>query len=76
MSTENLLRAWRVSRNLSQAQIAKTCGCGQFFISRCERGEKQLSEAHVRRLIDTYGIQPKDIGYQLVVVTVAQPLDN
>lgn len=77
MSTKNLLRDWRVSRNLSQQQIATTAKCRQSFISMCEQGKKRLSSKHIMRIVNTYGCTPAEIGYELVVETVAKPLaDN
>jgi len=40
----------------------------------CERGKKSLSRDHITRLINTYGCTAADIGYELVVTTVAKPL--
>lgn len=74
MSTKSLLRDWRVSRNLSQQEVASTARCRQSFISMCERGKKSLSRDHITRLINTYGCTAAEIGYELVVTTVAKPL--
>lgn len=45
------LKAWRKEHGVTQGAVAKLLGVSQVFISRIERGEKELPKHHFKKLM-------------------------
>lgn len=57
----SLLRACRISLDLSQAEAAEQAGCSPVTISRIERGVAHLSVGEVAHMCAVYGVDPEPV---------------
>ena len=54
------IRELRVSRKLTQAQLAKSCGLHRTFIGSVERGERNVAILNLRRIARTLRVPLAD----------------
>jgi transcriptional regulator with XRE-family HTH domain len=55
------IRELRVSRNLTQAQLAESCGLHRTFIGSVERGERNVAILNLRLIARTLRIPLQDL---------------
>jgi transcriptional regulator with XRE-family HTH domain len=55
------LRAVRIARALSQAELAERSGVSRVAITRLERGDVDARFATIRKLADALGCRPQDL---------------
>jgi transcriptional regulator with XRE-family HTH domain len=55
------LRAVRVARALSQAELAERAGVSRVAITRLERGDVDARFATIRKLAEALGVEPSDL---------------
>jgi transcriptional regulator with XRE-family HTH domain len=55
------LRALRLARGLTQAQLAEMAGLDQSFISRLERSETDVSVSNLIEIANALGLKPSDL---------------
>ena len=51
-----LLKIARLKSGLKQAQIAKTIGKPQSYISKCESGERKIEAVELQEFANIYGV--------------------
>jgi transcriptional regulator with XRE-family HTH domain len=56
------LREWRLLNGQSQAATAEAIGVTQQHLSQVENGRRTLSIEHRRRIVETLGIAPEELG--------------
>lgn len=55
------LRAVRIARALSQAELGERSGVSRVAITRLEHGDVDARFATIRRLAEALGVEPKDL---------------
>jgi transcriptional regulator with XRE-family HTH domain len=55
------IRELRISRGLTQAQLAESCGLHRTFIGSVERGERNVAILNLRLIARTLRVRPPDI---------------
>jgi transcriptional regulator with XRE-family HTH domain len=55
------LKAWRIHRLMTQADLAAAAGVGKATIVRAERGDEIVSFANIRKLAETLGISTDEL---------------
>lgn len=57
----NRIREIRETKGLSLARVAELCGTTHQTIQRLEKGERQLTEAWMRKIADALSVKPADL---------------
>jgi transcriptional regulator with XRE-family HTH domain len=57
------LRAWRLRRLLTQAELIEKSGVSRTTVVRAESASGSVSIANIRRLADALGVTPDDLVY-------------
>ena len=71
MAIENRIREWREKRNLTVEALAEAAGISPGYLSRMERGERNVSLKNLARLAGALNIHDRDlVGPQAVAIPV------
>lgn len=55
------LRDIRISKNLTQENLAAKAGLDRTYVSSCERGKRNVTLEVVYKLSDALGVSPKEL---------------
>lgn len=55
------LKAWRMTKLLGQAELARKCGLSKGTLARAERGDEVVSFANIRKLAEGLGISTDEL---------------
>jgi len=55
------LKAWRIEKLLTQADLVERSGVGRATVVRAERGDEAISFANIRKLAEALGISTDEL---------------
>jgi transcriptional regulator with XRE-family HTH domain len=58
------LRAWRIRRLLTQADLIEKSGVGRATVVRAERGDEPVRFANIRKLAEALDVTPEQLLHQ------------
>jgi len=59
--THSKLRELRLSRGLSQEELAHEAGIDRTYVSSCERGKRNIELLNIHRLATVLGVSPDQL---------------
>jgi transcriptional regulator with XRE-family HTH domain len=68
-----ILRAWRIANQRSQAEVAAALGVTQQHLSLLENGRRPVSLDQRRRIVAELGVAPEDLGLATVAPQRSRP---
>jgi transcriptional regulator with XRE-family HTH domain len=55
------LKAWRIEKLMTQAELVERSGVGRATVVRAERGDEAISFANIRKLAEALGISTDEL---------------
>ena len=55
------LKAWRIEKLMTQADLVERSGVGRATVVRAERGDEAISFANIRKLAEALGISTDEL---------------